>query len=395
MKQNQHIIVACSGGIDSIVLAHILLKNGFSIRLAHCNFQLREAESDGDETFVKEFAAAQCIPIQTIRFNTKEYAKQNKVNIQIAARELRYQWFKSLAEEHNAVIALGHHENDQIETFLIQLLRGGGIRGLCAMEMRNGIYIRPLLNKTKKWIENYANLHQLSWREDSSNLSNTYQRNEFRNILLHNYKEIGIQGLVLVNQFKTLQYCVERTAQLITDKWIKDKLLERWNTFPILIKKEIAYQLGIPRNQTQEIDKLTYNQVGSSLIFSSYSLFKERKGISIIRNKIENKVLKSTVLKEAPKVYNPTVFYVDANKIVGELKIRMRKEGDSFQPFGMKGKKLISKYLSDKKVLACDKKAAYVITDDKNIIAVEHGGINEMLKIDKKTLSILALQIIK
>jgi len=395
VKQNQHIIVACSGGIDSIVLAHILLKNGFSIRLAHCNFQLREAESDGDETFVKEFAAAQCIPIQTIRFNTKEYAKQNKVNIQIAARELRYQWFKSLAEEHNAVIALGHHENDQIETFLIQLLRGGGIRGLCAMEMRNGIYIRPLLNKTKKWIENYANLHQLSWREDSSNLSNTYQRNEFRNILLHNYKEIGIQGLVLVNQFKTLQYCVERTAQLITDKWIKDKLLERWNTFPILIKKEIAYQLGIPRNQTQEIDKLTYNQVGSSLIFSSYSLFKERKGISIIRNKIENKVLKSTVLKEAPKVYNPTVFYVDANKIVGELKIRMRKEGDSFQPFGMKGKKLISKYLSDKKVLACDKKAAYVITDDKNIIAVEHGGINEMLKIDKKTLSILALQIIK
>ena len=395
MKQNQHIIVACSGGIDSIVLAHILLKNGFSIRLAHCNFQLREAESDGDETFVKEFAAAQCIPIQTIRFKTKEYAKQNKVNIQIAARELRYQWFKSLAEEHNAVIALGHHENDQIETFLIQLLRGGGIRGLCAMEMRNGIYIRPLLNKTKKWIENYANLHQLSWREDSSNLSNTYQRNEFRNILLHNYKEIGIQGLVLVNQFKTLQYCVERTAQLITDKWIKDKLLERWNTFPILIKKEIAYQLGIPRNQTQEIDKLTYNQVGSSLIFSSYSLFKERKGISIIRNKIENKVLKSTVLKEAPKVYNPTVFYVDANKIVGELKIRMRKEGDSFQPFGMKGKKLISKYLSDKKVLACDKKAAYVITDDKNIIAVEHGGINEMLKIDKKTLSILALQIIK
>jgi len=395
VKQNQHIIVACSGGIDSIVLAHILLKNGFSIRLAHCNFQLREAESDGDETFVKEFAAAQCIPIQTIRFKTKEYAKQNKVNIQIAARELRYQWFKSLAEEHNAVIALGHHENDQIETFLIQLLRGGGIRGLCAMEMRNGIYIRPLLNKTKKWIENYANLHQLSWREDSSNLSNTYQRNEFRNILLHNYKEIGIQGLVLVNQFKTLQYCVERTAQLITDKWIKDKLLERWNTFPILIKKEIAYQLGIPRNQTQEIDKLTYNQVGSSLIFSSYSLFKERKGISIIRNKIENKVLKSTVLKEAPKVYNPTVFYVDANKIVGELKIRMRKEGDSFQPFGMKGKKLISKYLSDKKVLACDKKAAYVITDDKNIIAVEHGGINEMLKIDKKTLSILALQIIK
>ena len=395
MKQNQHIIVACSGGIDSIVLAHILLKNGFSIRLAHCNFQLRGAESDGDETFVKEFAAAQCITIETIRFNTKEYAKQNKVNIQIAARELRYQWFKSLAEEHNAVIALGHHENDQIETFLIQLLRGGGIRGLCAMEMRNGIYIRPLLNKTKKWIENYADLHQLRWREDSSNLSNTYQRNEFRNILLHNYKEIGIQGLALVDQFKTLQYCVERTAQLITDKWIKDKLLERWNTFPILIKKEIAYQLGIPRNQTQEIDKLTYNQVGSSLIFSSYSLFKERKGISIIRNKIENKVLKSTVLKEAPKVYNPTVFYVDANKIVGELKIRMRKEGDSFQLFGMKGKKLISKYLSEKKVLACDKKAAYVITDDKNIIAVEHGGINEMLKIDKKTLSILALQIIK
>lgn len=395
MHKNQHIIVACSGGIDSIVLAHILLNNGYNISLAHCNFQLRGDESNKDESFVKQFAKDHCIPLQTHQFDTKKHVEENNENTQITARKLRYNWFKELASEHQALIALGHHQDDQIETFFIQLLRGGGIRGLCAMEKRNDIYLRPLLEKTKDWIKNYAHLHGLKWREDSSNQNNYYQRNEFRNILLTDNKKIGFQGLATLKAYKKLQINLALLAQSICKNWTNAPVLKIWDTLPVLLKKEIAYQLHIPRNQTNEIDKLSQNQVGSSLIFKAYTLYKEREGISIIKNTTTFKKLKIKEIATVPDNFNPTLFYIDADKIVGELKLRERETGDSFTPIGMKGKKLVSKYLTDKKVLACYKSAAYVITDDEKVIAVEYGTINQQLRISSKTRRILGLKIEK
>ncbi|MGB0933783.1 MAG: tRNA lysidine(34) synthetase TilS [Lishizhenia sp.] len=395
MRKNQHIIVACSGGIDSIVLAHILLKNGYNISLAHCNFQLRGDESNEDENFVKQFAKDHCIPLQTHQFDTQKHIEENKENTQITARKLRYNWFKELASSNNALIALGHHQDDQIETFYIQLLRGGGVRGLCAMEKKTGIYLRPLLEKTKEWIRNYAHFHQLSWREDRSNQNNYYQRNAFRNVLLSNHKKIGFQGLETLNAFKKLQNQLEVIAASMCKKWLSTTLLETWNNLPTLLKKEITYQLNIPRNQTTEIDKLAQNQVGSTLSFQDFTLFRERKGISIITNNVSFKKIVINELNAFPKEFDPNLFYVDAEKIDGNIILRERKKGDHFIPLGMSGKKRISKYLTDKRVFACHKSTACVIADNSKIVAVEFGVINQKVKINSNTKKIITLQILK
>lgn len=393
MTNQKHIIVGCSGGVDSIVLAHLLYSNGFNISLAHCNFNLRGEESNQDEQFVRDFAEQKCIPLQVASFDTKNSVKKNKSNTQIEARNLRYKWFKELALQNNAVIALGHHQDDQIETFLIQLKRGGGIRGLCAMQEQNNIYIRPLLNKSRSWILKYAKNQNLTWREDSSNTSNKYQRNAFRNLILTQSNLLEIQSLNLVNDFKNLQLYLQPLAKEIKTYWLSNFLLENWKQLPILIKKEILYQLQIARNQTEELDKLTQSNIGSFVELGKFQFFCERKGLSIIN--IE-KIRKQLFIKKITRKdidFASSNFYIDAEKVVGELKIRPRKEVHLFSPYGLKGKKTVSKYLTDIKLLACKKKYAFVIEDEQGVIGVEYGTIDNRVRISNNSKNILQLTI--
>ena len=194
LKRGEKVIVTCSGGADSIFLLHILNKLGFECVVAHCNFHLRGEESDRDENFVREFCKKENLILLVEHFDTKKYAAENKLSIEMAARELRYTWFEKVREKHNAQsIAVAHHSDDSIETILLNMLRGTGLRGICGIRPRNEYVVRPLLCVNRKEIEDYLSEQGISYITDSTNLENEYTRNKIRNIVMPILREINPQ----------------------------------------------------------------------------------------------------------------------------------------------------------------------------------------------------------
>ena len=194
LKRGEKVIVTCSGGADSIFLLHILNKLRFDCVVAHCNFHLRGEESDRDENFVREFCEKENLTLLVEHFDTKKYAAENKLSIEMAARELRYTWFEKVREKHNAqAIAVAHHSDDSIETILLNLLRGTGLRGICGIRPRNEFVVRPLLCVNRKEIEDYLSEQGISYITDSTNLENEYTRNKIRNIVMPILREINPQ----------------------------------------------------------------------------------------------------------------------------------------------------------------------------------------------------------
>ena len=399
-KLKKRIWIACSGGVDSVVLAHLLTSQGFNTGLLHCNFNLRGDESNGDEAFVKTFASSLNIPMEVKQFNTPELVKQNTGNTQIIAREIRYQWFAEIAKRDNALIALGHHQDDQVETFLIQLERGGGIRGLCAMQKVQGIYLRPLLTKDRSWIVNYAQHQKLTWREDSSNSSIKYKRNFYRHKLLPLMKKNKAYGdvLNLVSLYQKLQHSIFFNVKIAVET-IKEKDIikcENWLKLSTIEQKEILYQLDIPRNQISEITKLVNAQKGAKIAYTNFIIVND--GGSIVIKK-ETPQKQAAISVENISIididYTQQGFFIDNEKVKGQLNIRPWKEGDRFTPLGLKGSKRLSKYLNGLAINAAEKQNVLVITDEEKIVAVENGAPSELVKITKKTKEVLHLTIHK
>ena len=194
LKRGEKVIVTCSGGADSIFLLHILNKLGFECVVAHCNFHLRGEESDRDENFVSEFCKNEGITLLVEHFDTKQFAAENKLSIEMAARELRYNWFEKVRAEYNAgAIAVAHHSDDSIETILLNLLRGTGLKGICGIRPKNGYIVRPLLCVNRKEIEEYLAENGIGYITDSTNLENEYTRNKIRNIVMPILREINPQ----------------------------------------------------------------------------------------------------------------------------------------------------------------------------------------------------------
>ena len=194
LKRGEKVIVTCSGGADSIFLLHILNKLGFECVVAHCNFHLRGEESDRDENFVREFCKKKGLTLLVEHFDTKQFAAENKLSIEMAARELRYNWFEKIRAEYNAgAIAVAHHSDDSIETILLNLLRGTGLKGICGIRPRNGFIVRPLLCVNRKEIEDYLTENGIGYITDSTNLENEYTRNKVRNIVMPILREINPQ----------------------------------------------------------------------------------------------------------------------------------------------------------------------------------------------------------
>lgn len=194
LKRAEKVVVTCSGGGDSIFLLHILNKLGFDCIVAHCNFHLRGEESDRDENFVREFCEKENLKLLVEHFDTKQFALENKLSIEMAARELRYTWFEKIRTEYNAsAIAVAHHSDDSIETILLNLLRGTGLKGICGIRQKNGYVVRPLLCVNRKEIEEYLKENGISYITDSTNLENEYTRNKIRNIVMPILREINPQ----------------------------------------------------------------------------------------------------------------------------------------------------------------------------------------------------------
>ena len=186
------LLVAISGGADSVSMLCVLHKLGYNVELAHCNFNLRESESDEDEVFVKKLAEKFKVKLHIKSFETIKYATENKISVQMAARDLRYNWFKQLLSEHSLdSVVVGHHQNDDVETFLINLLRGSGIRGMLGMSAKNNNIVRPLLSVNREEIEEYLHEIKQDFREDSSNKSVKYLRNRIRHKVMPTLKDIN------------------------------------------------------------------------------------------------------------------------------------------------------------------------------------------------------------
>lgn len=194
LNRQEKVVVTCSGGADSIFLLHILNKLGFDCIVAHCNFHLRGEESDRDENFVREFCKKENLTLLVQHFDTKQFASENKLSIEMAARELRYNWFEKIRTEYNAgAIAVAHHSDDSIETILLNLLRGTGLKGICGIRPKNGYIVRPLLCVNRKEIEDYLHEQGIEYIVDSTNLENEYTRNKIRNIVMPILREINPQ----------------------------------------------------------------------------------------------------------------------------------------------------------------------------------------------------------
>ena len=389
------LIIAVSGGVDSIVLFHLCLKLKLNFFVAHCNFKLREKESDLDEKFVRDLAIKHNIKFYTKSFNTKKLSSNYNKSIQMAARELRYSWFEELSKELNVKhILTAHHLDDSLETFLINLSRGSGIDGLLGIPKVNDTVYRPLLIFKKDEILSYAKENKISWREDSSNRKQDYLRNQIRIEVLPKLKEINPN---LLDNFSKSIDRLQQSKSIIKDKiddFIKNVSFTRDEKIYFEINKikkvtnidAYLYELLKRYNFTQwdDIRGLLDSQSGKQIISKTHKLLKDREHLILVKNsEVENKTalinksskevavslgkIKLSIAKKISKE-DSDVIYLDSAKLDFPLRVRNVLSGDYFYPFGMNGKKKVSKYLKDKKTSLFDKDKVLILETSKNKI---------------------------
>lgn len=416
--EGKKLLIACSGGLDSVVLTHLFKKLNYDIGVAHCNFSLRGIESDGDESFVLDLAETLAIPVFTETFDTKKFAKEHKVSTQMAARDLRYRWFEEIMKDFKYDYLLtAHHADDDLETFLINLSRGTGLRGLTGIPEWNQKVIRPFLPFGRDEILKYAKENNVYWREDSSNSETEYLRNKLRLEVLPSFKKAA-DGLLgsFQNTRKHLrdsQNLIEDYMALVYNLAISEfsegykldilKLKELPHTEALLF--ELLAPFGFTDLPT--ITELLDSQSGKQVFSKTHRLLKDR-GVLLLTEIAQNQELTEIFISEnekkisAPialefkstgKIGNTTdsILYVDKDKIQYPLHLRKWREGDHFQPFGMQGKKKLSKFFKDEKLSLVAKEKIWVLCSADQIIWIVGYRADERFKVTAKTKEILKI----
>ena len=417
------LIIAVSGGVDSIVLFHLCLKLKLNFFVAHCNFKLRKKESDLDEKFVRDLAIKHNIKFYTKSFNTKKLSNNDNKSIQMVARELRYSWFEELSKELNVKhILTAHHLDDSLETFLINLSRGSGIDGLLGIPEVNDTVYRPLLIFKKNEILSYAKENKITWREDSSNKKREYLRNQIRLEVIPKLKEINPN---LLDNFSKSIDRLQQSKSIIKDKmddFIKNVSFTRDEKIYFEINKikkvsnidAYLYELLKKYNFTQwdDIRDLLDSQSGKQIISKTHKLLKDREYLILVKNsEVENKSLlinksskevavsvgkiKVSIAKKISKE-DSDVIYLDSAKLDFPLRVRNVLSGDYFYPFGMNGKKKVSKYLKDKKISVFDKDKVLILETSKNkIIWVVGMRLDDRFSVTDNTKEITKIELIR
>ena len=419
--ENKKLFLAVSGGLDSMVLLHLFQQLPYEIAVLHCNFQLRGMESFGDQDFIQKYCDQNNIPFFTTQFDTDAFAKDYKLSTQVAARELRYNWFYELLETHQFNYVLtAHHADDNLETFIINLSRGTGLEGLIGIPEENDKIIRPLLPFSRDEILKYAKENNIEWREDSSNASNKYLRNKIRHDLVPVLKEINPDFL---NSFQKTQSYLRESNEMVEDASImiyQQVAKEEGNE----IHFDLAQLKRLPNYKSylyqwlkefgflawKDIYDLTDSQSGKQILSSEYRLLKNRANLIlspisdpyqdeeyvIEENSTEVNFplkLKLSVVEEITINSNRTIF-VDAEKIRFPLLLRKWEEGDSFYPFGMKGKsKKVSKLFKDEKLSLIEKENMWILCSDDQIVWVAGIRQDERFKITDASKKILKIEI--
>jgi tRNA(Ile)-lysidine synthase len=416
--EGKKILIACSGGLDSVVLSRLFKELSYNISIAHCNFSLRGKESDEDEKFVISLADKLSIPIFNKKFNTKAYKSKHKLSTQVAARNLRYQWFDEVCKEHSFdFLATGHHLDDDLETFLINFSRGTGLRGLTGIPIINDKIVRPLLNFPREDILLYAKEKNVSWREDSSNQTTDYLRNKLRIEVIPKLKEADHN---LLNGFQQTQSHLNESLSLVNDYMALIKNLVVINTedgFEIDVAKlqdlpntnALLYELLAPFGFTawDDIANLLSAQSGKQIFSETHRIIKNRTSLLLVKNSVLQHE-ETYLIKESDSVidtpinlkieyvektsdYIPSIAYLDVQKLKFPLQLRKWREGDSFHPFGMKGKKKLSKFFKDEKLSLVAKEKIWVLTSENNIVWVVGMRADNRFKVESQTKKILKI----
>jgi tRNA(Ile)-lysidine synthase len=420
--KDEKLLLATSGGIDSMVLVYLCKQMNLDITIAHCNFQLRGNESDQDEFFVNSEAQKLQIPILIKKFETNTYANTNKLSIQIAARELRYNWFNQLLNsEKQDYILTGHHLDDQVETFLINFTRGTGLEGLTGIPSQNGNIIRPLLPFSREEIQNYAIAHGITWREDSSNASDKYLRNKLRHNVVPILKELNPSFL---NSFQNTLKHLKQSNDLLEDasKMVYEKVVQEFVdkkeidlTKLLKLKNYKSYLYQWLKDYDfvawEDIYDLVHAQSGKQIFSNTHILLKDREAL-ILYSKITDAVKQKYFIKNnkdylkfplklllssvtnISDVSNSTIF-VDEEKLSFPLEIRKKEEGDYFYPSGMGGKKKLSKFFKDEKYSLLDKENQWLLTSNNEIVWVIGKRADERFLINETTQNSIKIEFIE
>lgn len=405
-------LLAVSGGVDSMVLLHLYFALKLDFAVAHCNFQLRGTESDLDEKLVANFCQKNDIPFFVERFDTMHIVESRKISIQIAARELRYNWFKQICIENNyQFIATAHHLDDQAETFLINFTRGTGIDGLVGIPEKNENIIRPLLNFSREEILNYAIENGVEWREDQSNATTKYLRNKMRHLVLPVLKEENTEFL---KSFQNTLTHLKQTQLLANDAVVFfEKECVQMNEDQLEIDLEKAqnfsnkkyYLLQVLKrygfSSLEEIEKICISAAGKVLKNHQYTILKNRNKLIVFEEKsVSNDIFYikskddvlnipifmniSEVEKEEFNTDKSTIF-VNSNLLKWPLVLRHKQTGDYFQPFGMNGIKKVSKFFKDEKLSKIQKDNTWILENgDGKIIWIVGLRADDRFKITNK-----------
>ncbi len=414
-------LIACSGGLDSVVLAHLCYRCQMDFVLAHCNFGLRGAASDLDEAFVKNLSVVWNKKFYVTHFNTKAYVDEKKVSVQMGARELRYQWFKKLLSEHGLkYILTAHHADDNLETFLINLSRGSGIEGLTGIPEKTDKIYRPLLKYARKDIQDYAEKNGLSWREDASNADTKYLRNNIRHQIVPALKDLHPSFL---SNFKDSIAYLNQTNELAKQEihtWKKQHFLSEGDHFKIAISALNnchpleAYIYGLFSDygfrEWSNVKDLLVGMSGKSVVSKTHRLLKDREYLllselkdateipSTYRIDKEQKVLEqpislrfSTVTQREEN--SDTIIYVDKNTLKYPLVLRKWNKGDYFYPIGLHGKKKLAKFFKDEKVSLIAKEAQWLLCSEDKIVWVIGRRADNRFKVVDTTTEIMKIAI--
>ena len=389
LSPGSKVLVALSGGADSVALLVVLMKLGYRCEAMHCNFHLRGEESNRDELFVTELCARHNVPLHTVHFDTTAYAKKQGISIEMAARELRYASFEERRAKIGAeAIAVAHHRDDSAETLLLNLLRGTGIKGLCGIQPKNGYIVRPLLCVGRADIIDYLKWRNETFVTDSTNLTNDYTRNKIRLDIIPRLAEINpsvIESLAATaNRLRETEQIYnkaikEATSRVMSGNTINISALKK-ETAPQTLLHEILSPLGFNSTHVANISETIESEGCREVTNREWRIIKERDTLLIVPNEEQKEYIltlpaegcidtgRGTLIIERlsfdgniPKESNRAM--LDTGKLKMPLVIRSARKGDRFAPYGMRGTKLVSDYLTDRKKSIIDKRQQLVVTD--------------------------------
>lgn len=425
-SSNDTLLVGVSGGIDSVVLIDLLSRAGLAFAVAHCNFQLRGAESDQDERFVRELSESYGKLCFCKTFETKEYASENGISIEMAARDLRYDWFEEVRRTHHFDwIVVAHHRDDQIETFFLNLARGTGISGLTGMKVVHGKVVRPLLFGSRKEIEIYAAANKLQFREDSSNALTDFQRNKIRKLVLPlmdelnpSFRESMEKTIGHLRETSSIYIqAIERAKELVVRRRSNGetefvlaelRLLNPLSTYLFELLRPFHFNGEVVEEMVKALD----GQTGKQFFSSSYRAVLDREAIIICKLSEEAsaryyldetltrmdfpvKLSISTQKRTGSFRWNtsPKIATLDKELLQFPLILRKWQNGDYFQPLGMHGMKKLSDFFVDEKFSLPQKEECWILANGEEIVWIVGVRVDDRYKITPETKNILVVKL--